>query len=173
MDLFHEVVHVDDAVGEFRLRRLAHGGPQADDLVVLGLQLAVFGEILGLPDGLQPVVEQEHVKFVAGLPAHHVELRTVVLAGVERADVPCHPHAEHAVERGVGVHHVVEHIEAGIAVIALRKRREGGAEAGIQRFPTGVEQRHLLVEERHLGPIGGILPRGIGNGGCRGAGIGP
>jgi hypothetical protein len=50
------------------------------------------------------------------------------------------------------VHHVLEHVQSGIAVIALRKHAEAGHQRRVQSALLGIGQAQLGVEKLYLGP---------------------
>ena len=166
VDFLHQVVHVDDAVREFRLRRLPYAAAQGDYLLVVGHQLAIAADVLIELNLLQVVVEQEHVARGLRRIALQLYLRLVVLPRVEGTDVPRHPRADHAVERPPVTHHVVKHIVARVAVVTLGEEAYLRLQGGVERLFLRIGKPQLCIDGPEFGmhPLfrqGGRAGRGL------------
>lgn len=118
VDLLKEVIDADDAVLHLRLCCLPNGGTQGDDLLVIAHELAVLLRLLVLTSPLQTGVEEEEIAVRLRHLALHLDLRAVVMAGVERTQAPRQARSHNPIECTVTVHHIVEEVIPGIAVEA-------------------------------------------------------
>ena len=87
-NLLKQIVGVDDAVGEFRLCRLAYLTAERYDIVVLGNELAVLRDALVLLNLEQRVVEEEGLAACLDEVALGLNLLFVGLVAIESVDVP-------------------------------------------------------------------------------------
>ena len=131
---------------EFRLCRLADGGAQGDDFLVVGHQFPKALDVLVLLNLLQVVVENKRLALNIERLALNIQLRLVVLSGVEGTDVPRESGANHAVQRPLAAHHVLEHVVARITIKALRKDSQFGFQGGIDGFLLGICQSQLGID---------------------------
>ena len=105
-NLLQKVVGVDDAVGEFRLCRLAYLTAERYEVIVLGDELAVHSTALVLLNLEQRVVEEEGLAARLDEVALGLNLPLVGLVAVESVDVPDEAGTNHAVQFPV---HPVRH----------------------------------------------------------------
>ena len=98
INLANQVVHIDDAVRQFRFGRLSHSLSQRDNLSVVGHQLLVACYVLVLLDLFQIVIEEEHLSAVLRHMALQLQFCLIVLAGIEGTDVPCNAGTNNAIQ---------------------------------------------------------------------------
>ena len=137
-------------MSEFRLGSLPHRRPQLDNLLVRSHQLAIAADVLVLLNLLQTLVEDKHIAICLRQVALQLNLRLVVLARIERTDVPRQPRTHQSVQAPLAAHHVFEHVQPGITIEPLGKHAQLGQQCGIKRLLLSVSQMQLGVKESHL-----------------------
>lgn len=118
VDLLKEVIDADDAVLHLRFRSLPYSGTQSNDLLVIAHELAVLLCLFVLTESLQAGVKEEEIAVRLRHLALYLDLRAVVMAGVERTQAPRQARSHNPIECTVTVHHIVEEVIPGIAIEA-------------------------------------------------------
>ena len=134
-------------MSQFRLSSLTHLGTESNDFLIVGHQATVATDVLVLLHLFQVIIEKKHLATVLCRLAHQLQPGLVVLAGIERTDIPLQACSDHAVQRPLAMHHILKQIIARITVEALGEDAQARHQRCIKGFLLGVGQTQLGIDD--------------------------